>query len=119
MSLRKHTLVAAAAALTLALPAAAEAAPRTLVATVGPGHTITLKTPSGRAVKRVKPGTYRIVIRDRSEDHNFHLRGRGVNRSTSVGFVGTTRITVRLARGTYRFVCDPHADEMRGSFRVA
>jgi hypothetical protein len=33
--------------------------------------------------------------------------------------MGTRTWRVRLAKGkTYRFVCDPHADEMRGSFRT-
>ena len=111
-------LAAAAAALALLAPASAQGATK-LTGTVGPGFTITLKTATGKAVKRLRPRTYRIVVRDRSEDHNFHLRGRGVNRSTPVGFTGTRRMTVRLRKGLYRYVCDPHSDEMRGSFRVA
>jgi plastocyanin len=50
--------------------------------------------------------------------HNFHLRGRGVNKRTTVAFRGTATWTVTLRVGTYRFVCDPHARRMRGSFRV-
>jgi plastocyanin len=57
-------------------------------------------------------------VRDRSRMHNFHLRGRGVNKRTTVGFLGSTTWTVTLRPGTYRFVCDPHARRMRGSFRV-
>ena len=95
-------------------------APRTqtLVATVGPGFTISLRTASGRRVTRLRAGRYRIVVRDRSAAHNFHLIGRGVNKTTRVGFRGTSRWTVTLRRGTYRYVCDPHARGMRGSFRV-
>jgi plastocyanin len=66
----------------------------------------------------VKAGTYRIKIEDKGSIHNFHLIGPGVNKSTSIAFVGDRIWTVKLKRGTYRFVCDPHASMMRGSFRV-
>jgi plastocyanin len=91
---------------------------RTLIATVGPGFTISLRTTAGRRVSRVRRGRYRIRVRDRSSMHNFHLRGRGVNKRTTVRFRGTVTWTVTLRVGTYRFVCDPHARRMRGSFRV-
>jgi plastocyanin len=90
----------------------------TLFATVGPGPTISLRTRSGRRVSRVRRGRYRIVVRDRSAMHNFHLRGPGINKRTTVAFRGTRTWTVTLRRGLYRFVCDPHAARMRGSFRV-
>jgi plastocyanin len=89
-----------------------------LTATVGPGATISLRTATGRRVTRLRRGRYRIVVRDRSRSHNFHLRGPGVNKRTTVGFRGTRTWTVTLRRGIYRFVCDPHARRMRGSFRV-
>jgi plastocyanin len=41
-----------------------------------------------------------------------------VNKRTTVGFRGTRTWSVTFRRGTYRFVCDPHARRMRGSFRV-
>jgi plastocyanin len=89
-----------------------------LVGTVGPGFTITLKK-NGVRVTKLKPGRYTVVIRDRADIHNFHLRGPGLNRTlTTVGFVGTKTITLRLRAGRYTYVCDPHATEMRGSFRV-
>jgi plastocyanin len=92
---------------------------RTLVATVGPGMTISLRTARGARVRRLRAGRYRIIVRDRSRSHNFHLFGRGVNRRTRVGFRGTTRWTVTFQKGRrYRFVCDPHAGDMRGSFRA-
>jgi plastocyanin len=50
--------------------------------------------------------------------HNFHLRGPGVNKATTVRAKRTVTWTVTLRRGTYRYVCDPHARRMRGSFRV-
>lgn len=90
----------------------------TLMATVGPGATISLRTRSGRRVRQIRRGRYRIVVRDRSAMHNFHLIGPRVNKRTTVAFRGTRTWIVTLRRGTYRFVCDPHAARMRGSFRV-
>ena len=57
-------------------------------------------------------------MRDRASDHNFHLVGPGVNKASSVDAAGTQTWRVTLKRGVYRFVCDPHADDMKGSFRV-
>ena len=62
---------------------------------------------------------YRIVVRDRSTMHNFHLSGPGVNKRTTARFRGTATWTVTFRKGrTYRFVCDPHAKRMKGSFRA-
>ena len=91
----------------------AMAATPTIRGTVGPGDTI------GVSVKPKTGGTYRLAIRDSADEHNFRLRGPGVNVATSVGGTGTRTFTVKLRPGkTYRFVCDPHSDEMRGSFTV-
>jgi plastocyanin len=91
---------------------------QTLTATVGPGPTISLRTASGRRVTSLKARRYRIVVRDRSRMHNFHLVGPGVNKRTTVGFRGTRTWTVTLRKGRYRYVCDPHRTRMKGSFRV-
>jgi plastocyanin len=85
--------------------------------TVGPGFTITLKKGNTK-VSSLRAGSYTIRISDRSNIHNFHLTGPGVNKKTSVPSTGTTTWNVRLRRGTYRYVCDPHASAMKGSFRV-
>ena len=107
---------------TVAVAALAAAAPATaatkLIATVGPGFTITLKTTTGKRVTTLKPGTYTIVVRDRSEDHNFFLRGRGITRDSGVEFVGTKTWTLRLRAGKYTYVCSPHVDSMKGGFTV-
>jgi plastocyanin len=105
---------------TVAPPPPPPAPPRVqrLTATVGPGFTISLRTASGRRVTSLRRGRYRITVRDRSSMHNFHLIGPRVNKRTAVGFRGTRTWTLTLRRGRYRFVCDPHARRMRGSFRV-
>jgi plastocyanin len=91
---------------------------RRLVATVGPGFTISLRTPAGARVTTLTRGTYTITVRDRSRLHNFHLIGPRLNRRTTVAARGTFTWRVTLRAGRYRFVCDPHAAAMRGSFRV-
>ena len=97
----------------------AQAAPTKLTGTVGPGATISLKTTTGKRVSVLPRGSYQIVVRDRSDDHNFAMRGPGVNRTlTGVDFVGTKTVTVKLGAGRYTFVCTPHSDEMRGSFGI-
>jgi hypothetical protein len=109
-------LVAGLGALALAV-APAFAAPPKLVGTDGPGFTIVL-TKAGKKVKSVKPGKYTIVIHDKSDIHNFHLTGPGVNKTTSVSYTGTKTWTLTLKKGTYKYVCDPHASAMKGSFKV-
>jgi plastocyanin len=110
---------AAACAAIVALVVAGPAAAATkLVATVGPGFTITL-TKGGKKVTRLAPGAYTITVRDRAAVHNFFLRGPGrLSRNSGIGFVGTRTWNVTLRRGTYTYVCTPHATMMKGSFRV-
>jgi plastocyanin len=104
--------VAIVSCLALAAPTVAATNKNTLTGTDGPGFTITLSK------KTVKAGTYKIVIHDRSAIHNFHLTGPGVNKKTSVSAVRTTTWTVKLKKGTYKFVCDPHRTIMHGVLRV-
>jgi len=111
---RRMILSAVAVVCCLTLTAAAVAAGNAnrLTGTDGPGFTITMSK------KTVKAGTYKIVIRDRSSIHNFHLTGPGVNKLTSVSGKKTTTWTVKLKKGTYKFQCDPHASFMKGTFKV-
>ena len=119
MSSKRNLITASGPALALAVPAVAPAAPQKLVGTVGPGFTIALKTAAGKRVTTLKPGTYSVVITDKSDDHNFSLSGPGLNKQfTGVEFVGTKRVTLRVKAGRYSFVCTPHADEMHGGFTV-
>ena len=100
------------AALAFAVPTFAATRANTLTGTVGPGFTITMNK------KTVTAGTYVITIQDRSSIHDFHLTGAGVNKTTSVPAMGTTKWTVKLKKGTYHFVCDPHRAIMHGVLKV-
>ena len=100
------------ATLALASTTFGAAQTNTLTGTVGPGFTISMNK------KTVKAGRYVITIRDRASIHDFHLTGPGVNKKTSVPGTGTTKWTVRLKKGTYRFVCDPHRTIMHGVLKV-
>ena len=111
MKVVRPLLGCTAVAAALAVPATA--ATPSVGAKVGPGFTISV------AKKSLKAGKVKLVVRDLSPAHNFHLIGPGVNRKTSVAKTGTTTWTVTLKRGTYRFVCDPHAAAMKGSFKVS
>ncbi|HEY5662384.1 MAG TPA: plastocyanin/azurin family copper-binding protein [Gaiellaceae bacterium] len=104
-------------ALALVVVASASAATPTLTGVDGPGFTITLKKGSSKVTK-VKAGKYKFVIKDLSEIHNFHLTGPGVNKTTSVDAKGTFTWTLKLKKGTYKYICDPHAAIMKGSFKV-
>jgi plastocyanin len=110
----------AVVAFSLLLASTASAAPKTVVGTVGPGFTISLKL-EGKKVTKLKAGVpYRFVVKDQSSIHDFHVTGPGVNKVvTGVGFTGTKSVVLKLQKGAYRFVCDPHAASMQGSFKVS
>jgi plastocyanin len=107
-------------ALSLLLAGTASAAPKTIVASVGPGFTISMKL-DGKKVTKLKAGVpYRFMVTDRSSIHDFHLTGPGVNKViTGVGFTGAKSVVLKLKSGSYTFVCDPHSSSMRGSFKVS
>ena len=119
-------LATATAALVAALPA--QTAAPVLIGTVGPGFTITL-TQNGKKVTSLKAGIYTFKVSDKSNIHNFHLTGPGgfskVARpktkmdADAVGWTGTVSFQIALKKGTYKYVCDPHATTMKGSFKVA
>jgi len=110
--------LASLAALAVAGIAIAATSPTTLFGTVGPGFSISLRDAQGNAVTRLEPGEFEIEVDDRSEEHNFHLSGPGVDVSTDVDAVGKQTFKVTLANGRYTFVCDPHSLQMRGAFTV-
>jgi plastocyanin len=110
------TLAASSAMLALVAAAPATAATK-LLATVGPGFTITLKK-AGKKVTTLPAGAYTITVQDKSNFHNFALSGPGIRKSTTVSFVGTKTWSVTLRRGKYAYVCAPHALSMRGTVTV-
>ena len=110
---RTLTIAATALVAVLALALPAVAATPTYKGTVGPGFSIKMAT------KPTKAGKIKLVVSDKSDQHNFHLSGPGVNVKTSVGQKGTKTFTVTLKKGTYKFVCDPHKSFMKGSFKVS
>ena len=115
---RAIVLAVAAAVAAVALSGLGQAATPKLVGTSGPSFSIKV-TKGGKLVKTLKHGTYKIVVRDKSSEHNFHLSGPGVNKMTSVSAVTTKTWTIKLKKGKYTYQCDIHAAEgMKGSFRV-
>jgi hypothetical protein len=124
MMKRSFAAVAVAAGVALAVVATSLAARQStsgiaLRGTVGPGFTIKL-TKAGRVVKGLKAGTYELTVRDRSAQHNFELEREGGKEReiTSVPFVGTKTVTVKLTRGAWKVYCDPHASVMTARFAV-
>src|SRR5438045_528636 len=103
----------------ISIPAAATGAPNvTLTGVVGPGFNISLKNPDGTSVSHLDPGTYDISVTDNAPiDHNFHLRGPGVNKLTGVKGRSTTGWTLRLKQGKYTYRSDK-SRKLRGSFAV-
>jgi plastocyanin len=110
---------AATALLLVATSSGGGSAATTLRGSVGPGFTIKL-TKAGKAVKSIKAGTYRLVVADRSSAHNFVLERQGgaERQITSVRFVGTKTVTVKLTKGVWKFYCEPHAAMMVGRVAV-
>ena len=93
--------------------------PTKLQGVTGPGFTITLKK-AGKAVKTLKAGKYTITVQDKSNIHNFRLRGPGLNKQiTTLAFKGTKTVTVTLKKGKYTYQCDPHVLQgMKATFNV-
>jgi hypothetical protein len=112
----------AAAAVVALLPAvtAARAADPVLTGDVGRDDSlaISLTDASGVPVTHLDPGTYSLVVHDRSDFHNFHLTGPGVDEATGVTVVEDRTVTVTLTDGMYVFVCDAHPTQMRRTFTV-
>jgi len=80
--------------------------------------TIGLTGPTGAPVQHLDPRTYTLLVHDHSTIHNFHLSGPGVDVSTPIEQTGDFTFTVTLSDGTYTYVCDAHAAEMKGAFTV-
>jgi plastocyanin len=117
------SLVAAVITAALAVAGLASAKPSitSLTGTVGPGFTITLKKGT-KKVTVLPSGLYKITVVDKSSIHNWVLKGPGIIKRgrevTGVGFTGTKTDRVTLKKGTYTYVCTPHAAVMKGTFKV-
>ena len=78
-----------------------------LQATVGPGLFVTLRL-NGIVVKTVPAGSYTISVVDKSAKDNFHIAGKGVNKSTSVAKSEEASWNVKLSKGSYTISSDGH-----------
>ncbi len=115
--MKRIGMLAAAAAVAAIVAGNGAAATPKLRAAVSDPVNIAL-TFGGKKVTSLKAGKYTIVVRDMAGDHDFHLTGPGLNRSTTVSGTGTSRWNVTLRKGTYKYVCDAHSTFMKGSFTV-
>jgi hypothetical protein len=92
------------------------------VGAVGAPARITLNDASGKKVSRIAPGTYTVLVEDRSALHNFHLASNEdptVDFRTDLEFVGEKSFTVTFRNGTrYAYACEPHWQTMNGEFFV-
>jgi len=79
---------------------------------VGGEETITISK------QRVRRGWYEIVVRDVSKEHDWQFAGPYVNKRTTVSGTGKWVWKVRLRKGLYRIVCNPHADDMNTYLKV-
>ena len=94
------------------------AAGNDLHAVVGPDFTIFLDDGSGTKTSHLDPGVFSLTVDDRSDGHNFHLRGPGVDVGTDVEAVGVKTFSVTFVDGTYTYLCDLHPTQMKGTFTV-
>jgi plastocyanin len=115
--MKRIGLLAATAAVAAIVAGNGGAATPKLQGLVSDPVNITL-TVGGKKVSTLRPGRYTVVVRDTAADHDFHLTGPGVDRSTTIGGTGTWRWIVNLRKGSYTYVCDPHSSFMKGSFTV-
>jgi hypothetical protein len=93
--------------------------PKNLSGKVGPGKTISLKTASGAAVKKLAAGRYRLSVKDMTKADNFHLIGPGANKKTGVKFRGTTTWIVVLRKAKTYTVRSDATTKLRKTFKVS
>lgn len=99
------------------------AAGGTLLAVIGTAddpeaYAIGILDESGALVTSVPAGDYSLTFVDRSQMHNFHLTGDGVDVATDVQGTDESTVEITLVPGTYSYVCDPHQGTMRGELEV-
>jgi len=92
-----------------------------LIGTVGKNNAYKIDlTSKGKVAKTLNPVTYTLVIHDGSSIHNYELDGpHGKSWTfTSVSFVGTKTITLKLVPGKYKAYCSQHESSMFQHFTV-
>ena len=116
-------VAAVAAAFAVTALARPQASHPQLIGTVGKNdaYKITLTTPAGALVKKLKAGTYTVVIHDDASIHNYELDGpHGKSWTfTSVPFKGTKTVTLKFVPGAYKAYCAPHESTMFQHFTVS
>ncbi len=80
--------------------------------------TITLTTEDGTPVTSLPAGDYTLEIVDKSDIHNFHMTGSGVDVMSEVGSQEDEDYPITLVAGSYHYQCDPHSSQMNGDFEV-
>ena len=80
--------------------------------------TITLTTEDGTNVTTLPAGDYTLEIVDKTDIHNFHLTGSGVDEASEVGGQEDKEVPITLVAGSYHYQCDPHSTQMNGDFEV-
>jgi hypothetical protein len=107
---RRAAAVAVAGTATVALAAGASASkprvgppPPKLFAAVTNVNALTLKDAHGKSVGHLKSGWYTLTITDSNGVQRFHLKGPGINRSTSAHFVGAAIWGLHLLKGKYSY----------------
>ena len=93
-------------------PHRAEAGLPKLVGKVNDARDITLSDTTPAA------GRYKIVVRDSTTNHNWHLFGNGQDRATSVPATGRSVFRIRLSAGSYTVHCDRHPGTMTFQVQV-
>ena len=83
----------------------AVAATPTFKGTVGPGFTIVMPK------KPTKAGKIKLVVSDKASDHNFRLKGPGVNVATSVSAQGNEDVHRDAEEGEVHVPLRPARDE--------
>ena len=116
--MRVLLLIGVFAALVLGGGASAMENP-TLLGTVGPGFSITLRDTGGNRVTSMPPGTYSVHVNDLGTEHNFHITGPGVDMATTIEGTGTAVWTLTFQVGTYHYECDAHPTIMKGDVTVS
>jgi NitT/TauT family transport system substrate-binding protein len=67
----------------------------------------------GKVISTLPAGTYTFVVTDSSKTQNFHLKGVGVNKRTTVPETTRASWTVVLKKGSYTYVSDTRGSKPR------